>query len=75
MLSENVLSDNIKSLMKERGFTQFQLSLAAQVPQPRICDLVKGKVKNPRLETAVKLARALGVTVEDLVSEKNVANG
>jgi len=69
MLSENGLGNNIKKLMDEQEISQFRLSLAAEVPQSRISNILSGRVKNPRVATVSRLAKALGVTVDDLLSD------
>jgi len=71
MLSENGLGDNIKRLMEQRELSQFRLSLAAEVPQSRISNILSGRVKNPRVVTVVRLAKALGVTVDELLSNSD----
>lgn len=56
--------------IRERsGYSQRKLSMLSGVPQPIISDIENGKTKSPTVDTAIKLAKALGCTVEDLVSE------
>lgn len=58
--------------IRERaGYSQRKLSVLSGVPQPIISDIENGKTKSPTVDTAIKLAKALGCTVEDLVSEHN----
>ena len=58
------------------GFSQRKLSALSGVPQPIISDIENGKTKSPTVDTAIKLSRALGCSVEELVSEhsENDAN-
>jgi len=51
-----------------KGMNQYQLANLAQVHQSRISLIEKGYAK-PRPGEKVRLARALGVKVEDLWSE------
>lgn len=39
------------------------------MPQPVISDIENRNIKSPTVATAAKLAKVLGVTIEDLVSE------
>lgn len=47
-------------------WSQRELSNISNVAQPIISDIENGKIKSPTVETAMKLAKALGCTVEDL---------
>ena len=60
------LSDQIKALREGKGWTQNHLAEVAEVPQPTIWRLEKGLIRNPKMELLTKLARALGVTVDEL---------
>lgn len=51
------------------GISQRKLSAMSGVPQPIISDIENGKTKSPTVDTAIKLSKALGCTVEELVSE------
>ena len=66
-MSTRKLSRMIKRLLKERGMSQLQLAEKSGVPQGYISELAAGKKKNPSLEALQKLARALGVTVSELL--------
>lgn len=59
-------SDNVKRLREENQYTQAELGKIVGVSQQTIGDYEKGK-KLPTIVTGVELARALGVTVEQLV--------
>lgn len=67
MLSENVISDNLKHYIRQAGINGNRLSIASGVPAARISDLLRGNTKDPRLMTMIKLADALGVKVDDLI--------
>lgn len=60
------LSDRIKALREAKGWTQNHLAEVAEVPQPTIWRLERGLIRNPKMELLRKLARALGVTVDEL---------
>ncbi len=59
-------SDNVKALREKKGYSQAELARLASVSQPTVNDYEKGK-KLPTIVTGVDLAKALGVTVEELV--------
>lgn len=64
-------------LKKERlkkGITQIELSEKSGVKQSIISNIETGDTKNPRLDTALRLAAALGCRLDDLVEEKRGDN-
>lgn len=58
--------NNVKRLREEKGFTQAELGELVGVVQQVIADYEGGKSK-PSIETGVRLANALGTTVEQLL--------
>jgi transcriptional regulator with XRE-family HTH domain len=60
--------DIIKRLRREAGWTQEKLATLSGVSHPSICALELGYRTELKLTTAARLARALGVTVDDLVA-------
>lgn len=52
------------------GMTQGQLSDASGVNQSVISDIENGKVKHPRIDTTIALAKALGVKLETLIGKE-----
>ena len=61
------LARSIKQLREIRGFTQQQLASLSGVPRPTIATLESGSA-NPTLAVLVKVAGALQVTIEELLS-------
>jgi len=57
----------IKRLRAEHGMTQRELAKAARVTQGLISQVESGTTKTMTAEVAVRIARALGTTVEALV--------
>ena len=51
--------------------TQDKLSAASGVKQSVISDIENGKVKHPRIDTAIALAKALGVNLEALIEKES----
>lgn len=57
---------NIKSFRKKKKLTQEALAKEANVSRVSIARYESGE-RNPSLRVAVKLAKALGCTIDDLV--------
>lgn len=60
----------VKSMRLEKKMTQQALSMLSGVPQSLIADIENGKRVNPTINTVIKLAKALGCTVEELLQEE-----
>ena len=60
------MKNSIAAALKRKGKSQGWLAQAAGVDKPNLCRIVNGKTKNPSARTAIKIAQALGMTVEDL---------
>lgn len=61
------LGNNIRQLREARGLTQQQIAKVADVPRPTWANLESGAA-NPTLAVLVKVATALQVSLEELVS-------
>lgn len=61
------LAANVKSLREARGRSQAQLAKLAGIPRPTWATLERGD-GNPTLHVLLKVATALGVSVEELVA-------
>jgi transcriptional regulator with XRE-family HTH domain len=62
-----MLAENLKMLRRQAGLTQEELADRIGETQPYISELETGAVRNPRVETLLALADALGTTVDDLL--------
>ena len=58
---------NLAKLRKEKGLTQEGLARKADISFHTLVKIENGGIKNPRIETVIKLARALGINIDDLV--------
>ena len=65
-----MLSNKIEQLRKEKGYTFAKLSELSGISTGRLSDLATGKRNNPTMDTLIKLADALDVT---LMQQKDVA--
>jgi len=61
------IAKNIKKLRKEKGLSQDRLSKMADVSHPTIIKIESGGIQSPTVETAQRIARALGVGIDDLM--------
>ena len=64
---ENVLAKNLRTLREQKGLSQDKLAKLADVANNTIIKIEQGENKNPTLETLKKIAKALEVSIEDLV--------
>ncbi len=60
------LSENLRQLRETRGLSQQQLAKLAGVPRPTWASLESGSA-NPTLSVLVKVAGAVGVSIEELI--------
>lgn len=61
--------ENLAKVRKEKGFTIRNLALWSGVSQTTIVNIEQG-YKEPLVGTALAIARALGVTVEELAGKR-----
>jgi predicted XRE-type DNA-binding protein len=64
------LHSQIVKTIKKRGFTQADLQKRLDEPQPRISDLMTGKISKFSLETLISYAEALGLHPHILVGAR-----
>lgn len=64
----SIIGENLKKLRASRKLTIEQLSKQSNVGKSTISELETGKAKNPKTDTLLKIADALGVKLEDLTS-------
>jgi transcriptional regulator with XRE-family HTH domain len=67
MSTSQNLSNNIKRLRKAKGLSQEKLARLADVANNTLIKMESGENKNPTLETLKKVAKALEVSVDDLI--------
>jgi len=64
-----VLAKNMQRLMDERGLSKTELSFDSRIPYTRVAMILRGQTKDPQLSTVVKLAEALGVSIDTLAAD------
>ena len=60
------MRNSVAAALKKKGKSQGWLAQAASVDKPNLCRIVNGKTKNPSIRTAIRIAHALGMRVEEL---------
>ena len=68
MSSNQNLSKNIKKLREAKGLSQEKLARLADVANNTLIKMESGENQNPTLDTLKKVAKALGVSVDDLIN-------
>ncbi|MCB9789981.1 helix-turn-helix transcriptional regulator [Candidatus Nomurabacteria bacterium] len=63
------LAENIKRLRLEKDWSQEKLSREADIPFTTFTKIENGTTKNPSVETIAKIAKALNVTLDELIKE------
>ncbi len=58
---------NIKKLRNKKGWSQEKLAREAGISYQTLIKIEQSRIKNPKLQTLVKLAKALGVSLDDLI--------
>jgi len=64
---KSTIAKNIKKLRKQRGLSQDKLSKLADISHNTIIKIESGAIQSPTMDTAHKIARALGVSLDDLI--------
>lgn len=68
---DTTLGQKIKKLRKDKGLTQEQLAIHANVSYTTLTKVENGAIKNPSFEIVASLAKALEVSLDDLTVNKH----
>ena len=60
---------NLKKLRQKKGWSQEKLAREAGISYNTLIKIERGGIKNPKLETLIKLAKALGVSIDELIGK------
>lgn len=63
----STIAKNIKKYRKERGLSQDKLARLADVAHATIIKIESGGIQSPTINTVQKIAKALGIGVDDLI--------
>ena len=61
------LGKNLRKARETKGLSQERLARLAEVANNTIVKIEAGKNRNPTLDTLKKIAKALGVSVDNLI--------
>jgi len=67
MTSGKVISKNIKRLRTKLDLTQDDLTKKADIKYTTLMKVESGTVNKPSVQTMAKIAKALGVSIEELI--------
>ena len=67
MSSDKSCLKNLKKLRNKKGWSQERLARESGISFHTLIKIERGSIKNPKLQTLIKLARALGVSLDKLV--------
>jgi transcriptional regulator with XRE-family HTH domain len=66
-MSKHKISSNFKKLRAEKGYSLEKVARLADLSLNTVVRLESGTNKNPTIDTLTKIARALDVSVDDLL--------
>lgn len=58
----------IKDLMKEKNMSIYRLSKETGISDSLLGKILNGKVENPRIQTVKQIAKALNVTIDEILN-------
>ena len=67
MPKTTTIAKNIKKYRKEKGLSQDKLARLADVAHATIIKIESGGIQSPTIDTVQKIAKALGIGLEDLM--------
>ena len=67
MTSGKTISKNIKRIRSRLGLTQDDLAKKADIKYTTLMKVESGTVNKPSVQTMAKIAKALGVSIENLI--------
>ena len=62
----SIISKNLRKMRKDKGLSQEKLARLSDVANNTIVKIEAGKNQNPTLDTLKKIAKALGVSLDEL---------
>ena len=65
-----MIGNNVRRIRKKKGLTQEKLARLADISLNTLAKIELGFAKKPIIQTVVKLAKALEITIDELVKEK-----
>ncbi len=59
---------NLPKIRKQKGWSQEKLAQESGISYNTLIKIERNGIENPKIETVIKLAKALSVKIDDLVS-------
>ena len=60
---------NLKKLRQKKGWSQEKLAREADISYNTLIKIERGRIKNPKIETVIKLANALKVPIDKILEK------
>jgi len=64
---KSIIAKNIKRLRNKQGLSQDKLSKLADISHNTVIKIESGAIQSPTMDTAHKIVKALGVSLDDLM--------
>lgn len=58
---------NLAKIRKQKGWSQERLAQGAGISYNTLIKIERKGIKNPKIGTVIKLAKALGITIDELI--------
>lgn len=68
-----MIGNNVRRIRKNKGLSQEKLARLADISLNTLAKIELGFAKKPIIQTVVKLAKALEVTIDELVKENKTS--
>ena len=63
---------NLVTIRKQKNWSQEKLAVESGISYNTIIKIERGGIKNPKIETVIKLADALDITLDELIGRKHL---
>lgn len=60
---------NLSKFRKQKGWSQEKLAQEASISYNTLIKIERNGIENPKIETVIKLARALNISLDELVGK------
>lgn len=68
MTDQITIGTKIKAWRAKKDMTQDELAKKADIPYPTLAKIESGTVQNPSIDTVVKIAAGLGISIDELIN-------
>ena len=65
------MTEKLRQLKKKSNMTNQQIAEKSNIPESTVARIFSGKTPNPTVTTVISMARAMGCSVADLLSEED----